>query len=117
MLNGTPRILIVDDDVNITYAFKLGLERRGFRVDVFNDAAEMLDQTKPNAYQAAIFDFRMPKMNGFELWREFRKLNRETPVCFFTALDPESFDIDSDIRDQIEQCTIRVFEGIRDAAP
>jgi two-component system, OmpR family, copper resistance phosphate regulon response regulator CusR len=87
MLNGLPRILIVDDDINITYAFKLGLERRGFLVDVFNDAAEMLDQVEPNTYQVAIFDFRMPKMGGLELYKEFKKLNSETPICFFTALD------------------------------
>ena len=98
MPNGPPRILIVDDDVNITYAFKLGLERRGFLVDVFNDAAEVLGRTRPNSYQAAIFDFRMPGINGLELYREFRKLNSETPVCFFTALDKESFTIDSDIK-------------------
>ena len=98
MPNGSPRILIVDDDVNITYTFKLGLERRGFLVDVFNDAAEALRRTRPNSYQAAIFDFRMPGTNGLELYREFKKLNSETPVCFFTALDKESFTIDSDIK-------------------
>src|ERR1700722_13011899 len=101
MQNGLPRILIVDDDINITYAFKLGLERRGFLVDVFNDAAEMLDQVKPNAYQVAIFDFRMPKMSGLELYKEFRKLNSETPICLFTALDlaeQTSLDIDPDVK-------------------
>jgi two-component system, OmpR family, copper resistance phosphate regulon response regulator CusR len=87
MRNSSPRILIVDDDANITYAFKLGLERRGFLVDVFSDAADMMDKVKPDAYRVAIFDFRMPKKNGVELYREFRKLNSKTPVCFFTALD------------------------------
>jgi len=87
MPNSSPRILIVDDDANITYAFKLGLERRGFLVDVFNDTDEMLDKVEPDAYDVAIFDFRMPKKNGVELYREFRKLNSETPICFFTALD------------------------------
>jgi DNA-binding response OmpR family regulator len=87
MPNGSPRILIVDDDANITYAFKLGLERRGFLVDVFNDADEVLDKIERDAYRVAIFDFRMPKKNGVELYREFRKLDRETPICFFTALD------------------------------
>jgi DNA-binding response OmpR family regulator len=101
MPNGPPRILIVDDDVNITYAFKLGLERRGFLVDVFNDAAEVLGRTKPNSYQVAIFDFRMPKINGLELYRGFKKLNTETPVCFFTSLDKESFAIDSDIKESM----------------
>jgi DNA-binding response OmpR family regulator len=101
MPNGPPRILIVDDDVNITYAFKLGLERRGFLVDVFNDAAAALGRTKPNSYQVAIFDFRMPKIDGLELYRRFKKLNSETPICFFTALDKESFAIDPDIRESL----------------
>src|SRR5579864_994374 len=87
MVSGSPRVLIVDDDASITYALKLGLERNGFLADVYNDPRDMLDRVDANAYQVAIFDFKMPKMNGLELYREFRKLNGKTPICIFTALD------------------------------
>jgi DNA-binding response OmpR family regulator len=81
------RVLIVDDEVDITDALKAGLERRGFRVDTFNDPAQALSEYKPSMYDISILDIRMPKMNGFELYREMRKLDGGANVCFLTAFD------------------------------
>ena len=38
-------------------------------------------------YDLAVFDIRMPKMNGFELYREFVKIENHTRVCFITAFE------------------------------
>ena len=82
-----PRVLIVDDEVDITDALKAGLERRGFKVDTFNDPVEALADFKPSVYDISILDIRMPKMNGFELYREMRKVDGRASVCFLTAFD------------------------------
>ena len=82
-----PRVLIVDDEVDITDALKAGLERRGFKVDTFNDPIQALANFKPSLYDISILDIRMPKMNGFELYREMRKVDGRASVCFLTAFD------------------------------
>ena len=80
-------MLIVDDEVDIIDALKTGLERRGFKVDTFSDPQEALAKFRPGAYDISILDIRMPKMNGFELYREMRKVDGMASVCFLTAFD------------------------------
>ena len=81
------RILIVDDQEDITDSLKMGLEFCGFQVDAFNDPEAALKRYKPGRYDVAILDVRMPKMNGFELCRRMRKMNGQTRVAFLTAFD------------------------------
>jgi two-component system, OmpR family, response regulator ChvI len=81
------RILIVDDEADITKVLKLGLERNGLAVDAYNDPIEALASVTPQKYDLAIFDVRMPRMNGFELFREFRKVEPRTNVWFMTAFE------------------------------
>jgi DNA-binding response OmpR family regulator len=81
------QILIVDDEEDVTEALEAGLEREGFVVQTFNNPRLALDNIKPGQFDLAIFDIRMPEMNGFELYREFRKLDKNTVVCFFTAFE------------------------------
>jgi two-component system, OmpR family, response regulator ChvI len=81
------RVLIVDDEEDITDALKAGLEHRGFKVDTFNEPLSALEKFTANTYDIAILDIRMPKMNGFELYREMRKVDGKASVCFLTAFD------------------------------
>jgi two-component system, OmpR family, response regulator ChvI len=81
------RVLIVDDEVDITDALKAGLERRGFKVQTFNDPQVALAKFKPGLFDISILDIRMPRMNGFELYREMRRIDRNASVCFLTAFD------------------------------
>lgn len=81
------RVLIVDDEKDITSSLKLGLAHRGFQVDVYNDPVEALANYKPGSYDLIILDIRMPKMNGFEFFREVKKLDKSVKVCFLTAFE------------------------------
>ena len=81
------RILIVDDEVDITTVLKRGLEAEGFDVDVYNDPLLALHNYKQNAYELALIDISMPKMNGFELFRELRARDNKIKVCFITAFE------------------------------
>ena len=81
------RILIVDDEDDITESLKRGLQRLGFSVDAYNDPAVALANFKSTKYDIAILDIRMPKLNGFELYREMKKIDGQTTFCFLTAFD------------------------------
>jgi DNA-binding response OmpR family regulator len=79
------RILIVDDDPDITLTFKFGLEKKGFVVTVFNDPVDALSNFRAGLYDFVLLDVRMSKMNGFELHREIEKIEDNLKVCYITA--------------------------------
>ena len=82
------RILIVDDDVDITDSFSLALEDSGlFEVDTYNDPLVALSNYRPNFYDLLLLDIRMPKMDGFELYQKMKKMDNKVKVCFISAYD------------------------------
>ncbi|TLX85220.1 MAG: response regulator [Thaumarchaeota archaeon] len=81
------RILVVDDEPDITTSIKNGLERKGFDVDAYNDPLKALESFEPGTYDLLLIDIRMPKMNGFELYREIKKKSENVKICFFTAFE------------------------------
>jgi DNA-binding response OmpR family regulator len=81
------RILVVDDEEDITLVFKSGLERKGFKVDVFNDPAEALLNFRPGHYDLLLLDIRMPTLSGFELFREILKKDSKARACFISAFE------------------------------
>ena len=81
------RILVVDDEPDIASSIKRGLERNGFQVDAFTDPENALSEFKPGIYDLLLIDIRMPKLNGFELYREIKKKNDRAKICFFTAFE------------------------------
>jgi DNA-binding response OmpR family regulator len=86
--NAAIRLLVVDDELDITRTMKKGLERTGgFSVDTFNDPIQGLSNFKVGTYDMLILDIRMPNMNGFELYREIIKKDRSAKVCFITAFE------------------------------
>lgn len=81
------RVMIVDDEQDITTVFKIGLENNQFIVTTFNDPLEALSKFKPRLYDLLILDIRMPGMNGFQLYRKIRDIDSKVKVCFLTAFD------------------------------
>ena len=67
------RILIVDDELDSNMTLKLVLEDNGFKVDSLTDALLALDNFKADLYDLLILDIKMPKMNGFELYKQIRR--------------------------------------------
>jgi DNA-binding response OmpR family regulator len=79
------RILVVDDEPDLTQVSTLALEYHGFKVDSFNDPQEALAKFEPGLYDLVILDIKMPKMDGFELYHEIKKKDNNAKVCFLTA--------------------------------
>lgn len=79
------RVLLVDDELDIVYLVKVGLERKGFEVDSYIDPILALHNFKRGTYQLLILDIKMPKMNGLDFLDKIKKEDDKIKVCFFTA--------------------------------
>jgi len=80
------KILVVDDDTDITFTLSSILKERGFEVMSFNDPLLALQHFKPRYYDLVILDIKMPDMNGFELYRQIKRKDNRVKVCFLTAV-------------------------------
>ena len=81
------RILIVDDEEDIRMVLSRGLINEGFAVQAEGDPVNALKNYKKGSFDLLLLDIRMPEMNGFELYREIRKLDPQVRVCFITAFE------------------------------
>jgi CheY-like chemotaxis protein len=91
------RILIVDDEPDVTLTFKVGLEvyyyyhdderRRRFEVYSYNDPEVALSKFKPNFYDLLLTDIYMPRMNGFELSQRVVEIDANIRVCFMSSAE------------------------------
>ena len=80
------KVMIVDDELDLSLLLKTLLEENNFRVDWYTDPVLALNKFKRNFYDLLLLDIKMPKMNGFELYRELKKIEKRVKVCFLTAL-------------------------------
>ena len=80
------KILIVDDEPDVTFTIRVILTSNGYQVDAFEDAEEALNNFKKEVYFLAFLDIKMPKMNGFDLYKKLVEVDKDIKVCFLTAL-------------------------------
>ncbi len=90
------RVLLVDDEPDLNLTIKMILEENGFKVDSFTDPLSALENFKEESagmYELLILDMKMPRINGFELYRQIKKIDDKVKVCFLTAgeMDYEQF--------------------------
>ena len=98
--NEPPRILVVDDEKDILRIIKRDLESTfadgnnttedKFDVDTFSngqDALKAIESHPDNYYDLVLTDIRMPKMNGFELYRRIKEKNSTLKIAFITAFE------------------------------
>lgn len=108
------RILLVDDEFDITNSIKRGLEHNGFQVDAYNEPEQALSEFKSRRYNLALVDVKMPKVSGFELFRGMKKKDNNIKVCFLTALDAPDDEFRKTFPDIPVQCFLRKPIGIKD---
>lgn len=89
--NIPPRVMVVDDERDILSIVKRGLESKNrFQVETFIDAESALESLKDNSdeyYDLVLTDIRMPKINGFELYRRIKESNPHMKIVFITAFE------------------------------
>jgi DNA-binding response OmpR family regulator len=87
------RILIVDDDPDITFTFKkafeeanrIGGSKISFHVNTYNDPLLALSEFKPDFYDLMLVDINMPKMNGFDFCVKVFEVDLNPKVCFISS--------------------------------
>ena len=77
-------IALVDDDRNILTSVSMALEAEGYAVQTYTDGSTALSGLQGSAPDIAIFDIKMPRMDGMELLRRFRQFSN-VPVIFLTS--------------------------------
>ena len=86
------RLLIVDDDADLTMTFRAVIEDSNNDVDVnkrievftSNDPVASLSEFKPNFYDLLLVDINMPRMNGFELSEKILAIDINVRICFMS---------------------------------
>ena len=89
------RVLIIDDNPDITLTFKQALEAENdksgnktfFKVFTYNDTILALADFRPNFYDLLLIDVNIPKMNGFEFSRQILEMDVNVKVCYITAAE------------------------------
>jgi CheY-like chemotaxis protein len=79
------KILVVNDEPDVTTMLKMTLERVGLRVDTFNDPVLALKSYKPHLYDLVILDVIMPELDGLELYTQLKRKDSGINICFLTA--------------------------------
>ena len=89
------RILIVDDEADVTITFKAGIEdsnkndvaSKRIEVHTCNDPVAALSEFKPNYYDLLLVDINMPHINGFELCEKILAIDINVKVCFMSSVE------------------------------
>lgn len=81
------RVLLIEDDKLIGEGLKLGLTKQQFVVDWFNDGKLGFEALFSTDYDAVVLDLTLPKMDGLDVLKKWRKENQDTPVLILTARD------------------------------
>ena len=101
------RILVVDDEYDISLTIKVVLEQNGFKVDSFTNTSEALENVRTGLYDLVILDVKMPEMDGFILYEKIKKLDDKVTICFLTAADDVYYGISKKKHPSInENCVI-----------
>ena len=69
-----PRILIVDDDLNVCKSMSLVLRKRGYAVTTVNDGLDAIEKVKKRPFDKIFLDIKMPVMNGVEAYKRIKKI-------------------------------------------
>jgi two-component system response regulator ChvI len=104
------KVLIVDDERDILYICKKGLEK-SFIVEAFTDPANAIEYFGEHAgeFDIVLTDVRMPKISGFELAREIRNIRRDIVIIFMSAFDIQRDEYASEFPDAYKHVIRKPF--------
>ncbi len=88
-------LLYVEDDVALQRETKTILERIFSKVDTASDGQEALEMFQADHYDVIITDLEMPRLNGLEMSKAIKKINKEIPIVVVSAYSDTTYLIDA----------------------
>ena len=79
------RILLVDDEPDICIVYQIVLQDAGYECKSYTDSVKALQEFRVNYYDLILLDIKMPVLNGFELCKKIREVDRTVHIIFITA--------------------------------
>ena len=79
------RILLVDDEIDICIVYQIVLQDAGYECVSYTDSLKALQEFKSNYYDLILLDIKMPVLNGFELCKKIREVDKTIHIIFITA--------------------------------
>jgi DNA-binding response OmpR family regulator len=79
------RILIIDDNPDVTLSLRVALEQNGFKTDSYTNPALAYENFRDGQYDLVLLDIKMPEVDGFQLYQKIRKNDSRIKICFLTA--------------------------------
>jgi two-component system response regulator ResD len=79
------KIMIIDDDIDITNLFKIYLESNGYNVNAYTNPLDALHNFRKNSHNLIILDLKMPTMDGMTLHRKIKEIDKNVIICFTNA--------------------------------
>ena len=79
------KVLIIDDEPDVSMVLKMILDQNGFNADSCDDPILALENFKAGSYDLLLLDIKMPEMDGFRLYQEMKRTDNKVKVCFLTA--------------------------------
>jgi len=103
--NGKESVLVVDDEPDIVNLIKQSLHKKGMKVSAFTDPVMALEDFKVKCKTCSLIlsDIRMPGINGYELVKEAKEIDKQIKVILMSAFE---------INERISQSTAR-YQGRR----
>src|SRR5579863_7046834 len=80
-----PNVLIADDEKSIRKTLREILEYEGYKVDEAEDGAKAFDMLKDGAYDCALLDIKMPKVDGLEVLEKLLGTDSTTPIIMISG--------------------------------
>jgi two-component system response regulator HydG len=84
------KIMVVDDEPSVLESFKMILKIKDYDVDTFGDGPSALTQLKPNQYQVAFVDLKLPGMDGIQILQRIKEIDPNVEVAIVTAYATEA---------------------------
>jgi DNA-binding response OmpR family regulator len=79
------KIMIIDDDIDITNLFSTFLEYNGYIVDAYTNPLEAFNNFRKNSHDLIILDLKMPKMDGMTIYHKIKEIDDKVLICLTTA--------------------------------
>lgn len=89
------RVLIADDELSLRLVLQTALNKVGYEVDTVKNGKEALCMAQENYYDVAIFDIRMPEMDGLQAFYEIHKIKPNLPIILMTAFGSSETAVDA----------------------